>query len=256
MLFVNACSEIDDTFNVALSAMGLPPIPKSFSKAMEDPNRWLAAIQKEINRLMEFGVFGPPQDPPSNVTILFALWVFAHKLNGTGDIIDEKARLVVNELKQEEGVDYFQTFAAVLHFESLCILIALWVILGFHIWQINFSSAYLNGDLNEEIYVWIPEGYEGFRSGKVMHLNKSIYGLMQVGRNWWKTLDVWYKEVGYICSQVDQCIQTKVSETGETITGTYTDDTLGGSSSVEEMKRAKAEIGRNCAICIRYVPYL
>lgn len=76
-----------------------------------------------------------------------------------------------------------------------------------------------------------------------MRLNKSIYGLMQAGRNWWKTLDAWYKEAGYTRSQADQCVRQKISETGETMTGTYTDDTLGGSSSGEEEKRAKKEIG-------------
>lgn len=72
-----------------------------------------------------------------------------------------------------------------------------------------------------------------------MRLNKSIYGLMQAGRNWWKTLDVWYKEAGYTRSQADQCVQQKMSESGEMITGTYTDDMLGGSSTANEMGRAK-----------------
>lgn len=134
-----AFSEVDSKFNMALSAIGLPPIPKSFSKAMEDPNRWSAAIQKEINRLAEFGVFGPPQTPPENATILFTLWVFVHKLNGTGDIVDEKARLVVNGSKQEEGVDYFQTFAAVLRFESLRI----WWPYGSH-WVFTYGKSTLH----------------------------------------------------------------------------------------------------------------
>lgn len=67
--------------------------------------------------------------------------------------------------------------------------------------------------------------------------------MMQAGRNWWETLDASYVEMGYKRSQADQCVRSRVSETGETMTGTYMDDTLGGSLSEAEMTRAKGEIG-------------
>jgi hypothetical protein len=239
----NLPNEVDDTFNLALIAVGLPPVPKSYSKAMEDPDRWIPAIRKEIRRMQEFGVFGPLQDPPSGATVLNPLWVFAHKLNGSGEIVDEKARLVVNGGSQVEGRDFFEVFAAVLRFESLRILIAVWITLGYFIWQIDFASAYLNADMEEEMYVRPPDGFEGKGTGKVMRMKKSLYGSMQAGRNWWRLLDATYKDLGYKRSQADQCVRTRKSDVGETMTGTYTDDTLGGSSSKEEMDRAKAEIG-------------
>ena len=77
--------------------------------------------------MTKFHIFGPPQYPLSDATILFPLWVFAHKIDGDGEIVDEKAHLVVNGGKQVKGKDYYETFTAVLHFESLHILIALWV---------------------------------------------------------------------------------------------------------------------------------
>ncbi|GAW08486.1 retrovirus-related pol polyprotein from transposon tnt 1-94 [Lentinula edodes] len=240
---IQSFDEVTAEFNTALTAIGIAPVPKSYSKAMEDPERWSPAIDKEIQRMEEFGVFGPLQEPPAGATILVPLWVLAHKFDGNGNIIEEKARLVVNGKTQEEGRDYYQTFAAVLRFESLRILIALWVTLGYHIWQIDFASAYLNAELDKEIYAWPPEGFPGKGTGKVMRIRKSIYGMMQAGRNWWRTLDGTYKELGYSRSQADQCVRSRVSSTGETMTGTYTDDTLGGSSSNEEMEKAKREIG-------------
>ncbi|KAF8823454.1 hypothetical protein HHX47_DHR10000197 [Lentinula edodes] len=240
---VQEFNEVSSEYNTALTAIGITPVPKSYSKAMEDPDRWSPAIEKEIQRMREFGVFGPLQDPPAGATILIPLWVLAHKFDGDGKIVEEKARLVVNGRTQEEGRDYHHTFAAVLRFESLRILIALWVTLGYHIWQIDFASAYLNADLDEEIYAWPPEGFPGRNTGKVMRIQKSIYGMMQAGRNWWKTLDGTYRELGYTRNQADQCVRSRVSGSGETMTGTYTDDTLGGSSSIQEMKKAKMEIG-------------
>jgi hypothetical protein len=130
-----------------------------------------------------------------------------------------------------------------MRYESLRVLIAFWVVMGYFIWQIDFSSAYLNAELKEDIYVYPPEGFEGRGSNKVMKLNKSIYGTMQAGHNWWEKLDKAYKGLGYSRSRADQCVRTRTSETGETTTGTYTDDTLGGSSSVGEMEKAKREIG-------------
>ena len=116
---------------------------------MEDPDRWSPVIDKEIQWMKEFNVFGPLQDPPKNATILCPLWVLTHKLNGEGAIIKHKACLVVDSWTQEEGRDFYATFTAVLRFESLRILISLWVVLGYHIWQIDFSSMYLNADLEE-----------------------------------------------------------------------------------------------------------
>lgn len=91
---VDEFGEVDSSFNIALIAMGIPPVPKSYSVAMEDPSRWENAIQKELECMKEFGVFGDLQDPPPDATILVPLWVFAHKLNGDGKIVDEKARLL------------------------------------------------------------------------------------------------------------------------------------------------------------------
>lgn len=76
-----------------------------------------------------------------------------------------------------------------------------------------------------------------------MQIKKSIYGMVQAGRNWWKTLDGTYKELGFRRSQADQCVRSRTLKSGETITGTYTDVILGGSSSVEEMDRTKKELG-------------
>jgi hypothetical protein len=116
------------------------------------------------------------------------------------------ARLVVNGGKQKEGMDYFETFAVVMWYKSIRVLIVFWVVVGHFIWQIDFSSAYLNAELKEEIYIHPPEGFLGRGSGLVMRLKKLIYGTMQAGHNWWEKLDGAYKTLGYTHSRADQCV--------------------------------------------------
>ncbi|KAJ3743632.1 hypothetical protein DFH05DRAFT_1525930 [Lentinula detonsa] len=84
-------NEVGSECNVALMAVGLPLVPKTYDLAMKDPERWIPAIENEKSRMQEFSIFGSLQDPPLGATILNPLWVFAHKLDGMGNIIDEKA---------------------------------------------------------------------------------------------------------------------------------------------------------------------
>src|SRR5579875_2758088 len=81
-----------------------------------------------------------------------------------------------------------------------------------------------------------------------MRIKKSIYGMMQAGQNWWRTLDLSYQDLGFRQSRANQCVRSRLTDTGETMTGTYTDDTLGGSSSISEMKQVKQEIGERYRI--------
>lgn len=128
-------------------------------------------------------------------------------------------------------------------------LLAIWVTLGFFIWQIDFRSAYLNAKMKEELYVRLPRGFRSANSPPlVLPLQRSLYGAVQSGNNWWEELNSAYKDLGYSRSEADQCVRVRKSNVGETHTGTYTDDTVGGSSSLEEAERAKKELGDKYAI--------
>ncbi|KAG9225833.1 hypothetical protein CCMSSC00406_0008361 [Pleurotus cornucopiae] len=128
-------------------------------------------------------------------------------------------------------------------------LLAVWVMLGFFIWQVDFKSAYLNAKMKEELYVRLPKGFQGANSlAVVVPLWQSLYGAVQAGNNWWEELDGVYKDLGYERSEADQCVRARKDEKGETHTGTYTDDIAGGSSSLEEAERAKRELGEKYAL--------
>ncbi|KAG9221993.1 hypothetical protein CCMSSC00406_0009201 [Pleurotus cornucopiae] len=200
---------MDAADNVALTAVGLPPVSATYAEAMRDPDRWQPAMDEEMARMKAFEVFGPSCDSPKSATILGVKWVYAHKFNGLGEIVGEKARLVVQGQHQVEGRDFYKKYAGVMRLESLRMLLAVWVMLGFVIWQVDFKSAYLNVKMEEELYVRLPKGFQGTDSSPtVVRLWRSLYGAVQAGNNWWRELDAAYADLDYVRSEADQCVRS------------------------------------------------
>ena len=105
-------------------------------------------------------------------------WIFKKKMKADGSIDKYKARLVIKGYKQKEGLDYFDTYSPVTRISSIRMLIAITAIHNLEIHQMDVKTAFLNGDLNEEIYMEQPEGFlfPG-QEKKVCRLVKSLYGL-------------------------------------------------------------------------------
>ena len=124
--------------------------------------------------------------------------MFRNKLDENGVITRKKSRLVVQEYNQEEGIDYDETFAPVARMEAIRILIAFAAFMGFKLYQMDVKSAFLNGDLKEEVFVKQPPGFEdaelpdhGFK------LNKALYGLKQAPRAWYERLSKFLLKNGF-----------------------------------------------------------
>ena len=116
--------------------------------------------------------------------------------------------------------------------------------LNLKLWRLDFVGAYLNSLTKEDIYMKQPEGFvEPGKEHYVCKLVHTIYGTMQGGHDWYKTLSKTYDELGYTTSRADPCVRYKKEDGNYTLTDTYTDDTFGASNSDEEIKRRKAEIG-------------
>jgi hypothetical protein len=106
-------------------------------------------------------------------------------LNASGDIEKYKARLVAKGYTQREGIDFVETFSPVAKFTSIRILGALTAYFDLELHQMDVKTAFLNGHLDEEIYMLQPDGFiEKGNQGKVCKLNRSIYGLKQASRQW------------------------------------------------------------------------
>ena len=164
---------------------------------------------------------------PSGRKAIGSKWVFKRKLDADGNLDRYKARLVAQGYNQKYGIDYDETFCPVVRFESVRALIALAVKHGLQLHQLDVTTAFLNGELKEEIYMKQPEAFEiNENKNLVCKLKRSIYGLKQSSRCWNEALDKHLKELGFKQSQNDPCIYI-LNSGGETfVIAVYVDDIL------------------------------
>ena len=122
---------------------------------------------------------------PEGRNVVGCKWVFRVKYDGNGEVKYFKGRLVAQGFSQRHGVDYEEIFSPVAHLSSICALIAFAAERKLHVHQMDVVSAFLNGELKEEIYMKQPPGYVQLgKEGLVCKLRKSIYGLKQSSRCW------------------------------------------------------------------------
>ncbi|GJY88947.1 retrovirus-related pol polyprotein from transposon TNT 1-94 [Tanacetum coccineum] len=134
--------------------------PKNVNEALTDDS-WIVAMQEELNQFIANDVWElVPQ--PRNMTIIGTKWVFRNKLDENGIVSRNKARLVAQGYNQQEGIDYDETYAPVARLESIRILLAYACALDFKLFQMDVKSAFLNGFINEEVYVAQPPGFIDF----------------------------------------------------------------------------------------------
>src|ERR1044072_8549059 len=136
--------------------------PSKVDEALED-DQWISAMQEELNQFERNQVWElVPR--PSNKHIIGTRWVFKNKLDENGIIVRNKARLVAQGYKQEEGIDFEETFAPVERLEAIRLLLAYACSLDFQLYQMDVKSAFLNGYINEEVFVKQPPGFEDFKN--------------------------------------------------------------------------------------------
>jgi hypothetical protein len=116
-------------------------------------------------------------------------WIFKVKRNADGSVERFKARLVAKGYSQRPGFDFTETFTPTVRYSAVRTILAIAALEDMHIHSLDISNAYLNGVLEEEVYMQLPEGFEAIgRPGDVLLLKKATYGLKQAGRVWSKTL--------------------------------------------------------------------
>ena len=179
-----------------------------------------------------------------NSNIIRTKWVFKNKTDTVGNITRNKARLVAQGYIQVEGIDFDETFAPVARIESIRLLLAVACILNVKLYQMDVKSTFLNGVLNEEVYVEQPKGFENPHfPNHVYKLKKALYGLKQAPRAWYERLTNFLVEKGYKRGGVDKILFIKSFKSGITIAQIYVDDIVFGSTVnnkltefVEQMK--------------------
>ena len=167
-------------------------------------------------------------------------WIFKKKIGADGKIETYKARLVAKGYRQILGIDYDETFSPVAMHKSIRIMLAIAAFYDYEIWQMDVKTAFLNGDLEEQIYMAQPEGFKVSGSaGKACKLQRSIYGLKQASRSWNTRFDTTVKDFGFVQNEDDPCIYRRDDKGILVFLVLYVDDILIMGSNTEMLKSVK-----------------
>lgn len=173
-------------------------------------------------------------------------WVFKTKRTSEGTIERHKARLVAKGFTQKEGIDFTETFSPVSTKDAFRIIMALAAYFDLELHQMDVKTAFLNGELEEEIYMQQPGGF--VRHGTenlVCRLNKSIYGLKQASRQWYKKFDAVVTSYGFTENFVDESVYLKSEGKSFIFLVLYVDDIILASSSMRLLNNTKAFLSKN-----------
>ncbi|GJX51303.1 retrovirus-related pol polyprotein from transposon TNT 1-94 [Tanacetum coccineum] len=199
--------------------------PKNFKMAVNEDS-WFEAMQDEIHEFDRLKVWElVPR--PDYVMVIGLKWIYKVKLDEYGDVLKNKARLVAKGYRQEEGIDFEESFAPVARIEAIRIFIANAASKNMIIYQMDVKTAFLNGNLQEEVFVSQPEGFEDpDYPTHVYRLKKALYGLKQAPRAWYDTLSKFLLANNFFKGAVDPTLFTRKSGKHILLVQIYVDDII------------------------------
>ncbi|CAI5476241.1 unnamed protein product [Closterium sp. Yama58-4] len=222
-----------------------PEEPASMEEALAGPDRdkWLASRDAEYYSLLENGTW--------DLVVLLegkkavqCKWVLRIKTDDKGQVTIYKSRLVAKGFMQKEKQDFNGIFAPTAKPPTLRVLLADAAVSGKFIIQMDISTAFLNGILEEDVYMTQPPGYED-GTGRVCKLKKSIYGLKQAPRCWYQKLAAVLEEMGFRTSSCDESLFLKGEGEKLVLFLVYVDDILLFSSSMKEIQKVQQQLMEN-----------
>jgi hypothetical protein len=215
--------------------------PACCEEALKDP-KWKNAMKEEMSMIQKNKTW-ELVDKPEDRHIIGVKWVFRTKLNADCSINKYKARLVVKGYAQIFGVDYSDTFAPVSRLDTIRLVLAIAAQKGWKVFQLDVKSAFLNGDLQEEIYVEQPEGFvvQGGED-KVYLLKKALYGLKQAPRAWYSKINDHLLSIGFVKSLSESTLYVKLKGKNSLIISLYVDDLLVTGNDTRLIEEFKQEM--------------
>ncbi|KAL4310633.1 hypothetical protein GQ457_01G017150 [Hibiscus cannabinus] len=215
-------------YAVEATAFTLNHEPKTYQEAVASPNseKWLEAMRSEMDSMSENQVW-TLVEPPEGIKPIGCKWVFKKKTYMDGNVQTYKGRLVAKGFRQIHGVDYDETLSPVAMFKSIRILLPVAAFHDYEIWQMDVKTAFLNGKLEEDVYMTQPEGFVTLEDArKVCKLQRSIYGLKQASRSWNLRFNEAIQEFGFIRNEDEPCVYKKFSGSIVSFLILYVDDIL------------------------------
>ncbi|KAJ4736375.1 Transposon Ty1-NL2 Gag-Pol polyprotein [Rhynchospora pubera] len=219
--------------------------PEDYKEAIEsgDAVKWEQAMMEEFESLEKNKTWDLTKLPEGK-RALQSKWVFRVK-----DEVDGskryKARLVVKGFMQKKGIDYTEVFSPVVKLTTIRMVLGFVATENLHLEQLDVKTTFLHGDLEEEIYMVQPEGFEiRGKEGLVCKLKKSLYGLKQAPRQWYKKFDKFMCDHAFKRSGMDHCCYFRYFGTSFVILLLYVDDMLIARNSMKEINNLKQELAK------------
>jgi hypothetical protein len=201
--------------------------PKNFNEANKD-DHWVKAMNDELDQIEKNNTWEMVHRPEGK-NIIGSRWIFKNKLNGKGQVVRNKVRLVCKGYAQIEGLDYDETFAPIARLEVIRMFLAYACHKRFKVYQMDVKSTFLNGDLSEEVYMEQPEGFKlSDNLDLVCKLKKDLYGLKQAPRAWYHRLDTYLKDKGFKRGTTYNNMYIKTEDNNLLIILVYVDDIIFG----------------------------
>ena len=214
--------------------------PQTYAEALQAPDaaQWKLAMDEEMASLQENSTW-TLEELPAAVKPIPVRWIFKVKRDALGNIERYKARLVAKGFVQKEGIDYKEVYAPASKHTTLRNLLALVASQDLELHQLDIKTAFLNGELEETIYMQQPEGYAEGGPNTVCHLSKSLYGLRQAPRAWHKRLKQELEKMSFTASAADPGLFTAELKHGTVYVLVYVDDILVAGSHLSDIQHVK-----------------
>lgn len=226
------------TANIATTATEPTTLEEALRSA--DADLWRCAMDEEIASLAANDTWTLQPAPPG-IKPIPVKWVYKEKRDTNGNIERHKARLVVKGFHQREGIDYDQVFAPVSKYSTLRTVLAIAADLDLEIHQLDIKTAFLNGKLDEDVFIQQPPGYNNNNPSLACKLNKALYGLKQASRAWHRTLKTKIESMGFTESTADPGLFVKPSSSPVYLL-IYVDDILVITADTSTLNAIKDQI--------------
>nr|GEU31030.1 putative ribonuclease H-like domain-containing protein [Tanacetum cinerariifolium] len=206
--------------------------PKTYKKALTQ-SCWIEAMQEELNEFERLEVWElVPR--PDQVIVITLKWIYKVKLDELGGILKNKARLVTRGYRQEEGIDFEESFPPVARLEAIWIFLAYAAHRNMVIYQMDVKTAFLNGNLREKVYVSQPDGFvDPDNPNHVYKLKKSLYRLKQAPRAWYDMLSSFLLSQDFSKGSVDPTLFIRKNGNELLLVQIYVDDIIFAASTLE-----------------------
>ncbi|GJT35215.1 retrovirus-related pol polyprotein from transposon TNT 1-94 [Tanacetum coccineum] len=206
--------------------------PKNYKDALTQAC-WIEAMQEELHEFERLEVW-ELVPPPDKAFVITLKWIYKVKLDELGGILKNKARLVARGYRQEEGINFEESFAPVARLEAIRIFLAFAAHMNMVVYQMDVKTAFLNGNLREEVYVSQPDGFvDPYKPNYVYKLKKALYGLKQAPRAWYDMLSSFLISNDFSKGSVDPTLFIRREGKELLLVQIYVDDIIFAASTPE-----------------------